>query len=91
MSLLEPYFPNSIPGRTQEPPPPVTIEGETEYEVNEILDSKILLQRLLYLVDWKGYAPSERSWEPAKHLHCPKLVQDFHTRYPLKPSLGKPP
>jgi hypothetical protein len=91
VSLLEPYFPNSIPGRTQEPPPPVTIEGETEYEVNEILDSKILRRRLLYLVDWKGYAPSERSWEPAKHLHCPELVQDFHTRYPLKPSLGKPP
>jgi len=87
VSLLEPYSPNTIPGRQQDPPPPVIVEDETEYEVNKILDSKILRRKLFYLVDWKGYNPSERSWEPASHLtHCPDLVQEFHLQYPLKPA-----
>ena len=41
VSQLEPATPNSILGRTQPPPPPVEVDGEPEYEILEILDSKI--------------------------------------------------
>jgi len=87
ISLLEPYSPNTIPGHQQDPPPPVIVEDEAEYEVNKVLDSKILRRKLFYLVDWKGSSPSEHSWELANHVvHCPDLVQEFHLRYPLKPA-----
>ena len=33
-------------------PQPVEVEGELEYEVARILDSKIERRRLKYLVDW---------------------------------------
>ena len=33
--------PNTILNQTQEPPPPVEVEGEEHYEVGDILDSKI--------------------------------------------------
>ena len=49
--LLERYKPSIIPGQTQEPPPPIIIDDTHEYEVERILDSKILHRRLFYLVD----------------------------------------
>ena len=80
-SLLHPYRPNTIPGRTQPPPPHVEIEGHEEYEVKEILDSRIRRNRLEYYIDWEGYLPSERTWEPAEDVrNAATAVKDFHTR-----------
>ncbi len=41
VSLLETYHVFTIPGRTYEPTPPIVINGEQEYEVEEILYSNI--------------------------------------------------
>jgi hypothetical protein len=41
VSLLEPYHVSTITKRTHEPIPPIVINGEQKYEVEEILDSKI--------------------------------------------------
>jgi hypothetical protein len=58
-----------------------------EYEVEEILDSKLVRKKLYYLVLWKGYPISEATWEPPDHLsNAAQAVRDFHLRYPDKPS-----
>jgi hypothetical protein len=49
VSLLEPYHENPISERHQEPPAPVEIEGQEEFEVQEVLDSKKIRGKLLYL------------------------------------------
>ncbi|MBW0539519.1 hypothetical protein O181_079234, partial [Austropuccinia psidii MF-1] len=88
ISLLEPVKTSTIPNRHQEPPPPIIIEEEEEWEVSQILDSKLKRRKLWYLVEWKGFSQdSERStWEPAENLkNCPELVKDFHSLYPEKP------
>ncbi|MBW0542048.1 hypothetical protein O181_081763 [Austropuccinia psidii MF-1] len=88
ISLLEPVKTSTIPNRHQEPPPPIIIEEEEEWEVSQILDSKLKRRKLWYLVEWKGFSQdSERStWEPAENLkNCPELVKDFHSLYPDKP------
>lgn len=41
VSQLKPTTPNLIPGQTQPLLPPVEVDGEPEYEISEILDSKI--------------------------------------------------
>jgi hypothetical protein len=41
VSLLEPYHTSTIPRKTHEPHPPIVVDGEQEYEVEEILDSRI--------------------------------------------------
>lgn len=78
-SLLDQYHANDIEGRTQlVPQPPEIVEGEPEYEVKEVLDSKIAGRTVWYYVDWVGYGPEERTWEPAGNLtHAERLVTDW--------------
>ena len=41
VSQLEPAEPDPFPHHRQPPPPPVEVEGSMEYEISEILDSKL--------------------------------------------------
>lgn len=81
VSLLRLCLPHS---RLLQKALPVTVEGDEEYKVKAILDSKIFRGTVRYLIDWKGYGPEERSWEPMSHLHCDDLLRRFHLRYPTK-------
>ena len=89
--MLEPATPNEILNRVQSPPPPVDVQGDLEYEISEVLDSKIDRHRsckLLYFVQWLGYENTneEFSWLPATELdHAKDLISDFHSTYPDKP------
>ncbi|MBW0576483.1 hypothetical protein O181_116198 [Austropuccinia psidii MF-1] len=88
ISLLEPVKTSTIPNWHQEPLPPIIIEEEEEWEVSQILDSKLKRRKLCYLVEWKGFSQdSERSTrEQSENLkNFPELVKDFHSLYPDKP------
>ena len=92
VSMLEPFVPSSIPQRVPTPPPPIEIDGEQEYEISEILDSKIDRRRkacpLLYLVRWAGYegTSDETQMILATELeHTAELVADFHKAHLDKP------
>src|SRR5215469_13377488 len=65
VSLLELINKSSIPNHQQDPPPPVEIAGEDEYEVDRIVNSERRCGRVLYLVQWKGYEdrPDFQTWE----------------------------
>ena len=83
VSLLDTHRPNTIPERTQPPPPPEEVLGELEYEVERILDSRWKRGRRLYLVDWKGYSPEERTWEPEAHLEgAAEAIAEYHRHHP---------
>ncbi|MBW0475633.1 hypothetical protein O181_015348 [Austropuccinia psidii MF-1] len=74
-------------------PPPIIIEEEDEWEVSQILDSKLKIQKLWYLVEWKSFSqdPERSIWEPAKNLgNCPEIVKDFSSLYPDKPGPNSP-
>ena len=81
-SLLEPYQDNTIPNRIT---PPIELEDGSEYEVTTIHDSKIVRNKVYYLVDWIGYSPSEHTWEPVENVaNARALLEDFHHQYPDK-------
>jgi hypothetical protein len=68
------------------PPDPVTVEGEEEYKVNKITDSRIFCHQLQYRVKWKGYEEGSDSWKPAANLtHTKRKIADFHKKYPSAP------
>ena len=45
-------------GHIQPPPPPVEVDGEVEWEMNAIIDSRYFgrAKKLQYRVQWAGYA-----------------------------------
>ena len=87
VSLLEPYTTSSILDRLTSPPPSIEVSDGSEDEVAAILDSKIIRNKLYYLVDWLGYTPNDRTWEPLENLaNASEMVAAFHNKYPHKPS-----
>jgi len=75
-----------IVGRPFQPPPePILVDGETEYEVEKILNSRMYYQKLQFLVAWKGYGQEENSWVNASDVHALDLIQEFYQTHPQAP------
>ncbi|SGY19858.1 BQ5605_C017g08353 [Microbotryum silenes-dioicae] len=93
VSLLKLYQANSLASRcSNPPPPPEIINGEEEYQVEQILDSRNnrRSRRLEYFVDWTGYGPQDRQWVSAADFDDDdSLVIKFHTRHPHKPGFER--
>ncbi|KAF8747242.1 hypothetical protein RHS01_11373 [Rhizoctonia solani] len=79
VSLLSAFKQDTEFDRTFTPPPPViTAEGEEEYKVDRFVDWAAEDGIWKCRVRWKGYAPHEDTWEPAKDLqHCKDELRNF--------------
>jgi hypothetical protein len=77
---LIPFVSTKAYGQAYSQPPPELIDGEEEYEVNEIIRhrTKGRTRAREYFVSWKGYPSSENSWVKAKDLHAPELIAEYH-------------
>jgi hypothetical protein len=53
------------------------MDGQQEYEVEEIIDDRSHRHKQQYLVRWLGYPTSENSWVNAKDLHSSKLLAKY--------------
>ena len=83
---LSPIPEDPIPGQHPLPPPlPEIIDGEEEWVMEEILDSKVINRKLRYLVKWEGYRIKHNSWEPQENVHALDLVTEFHRKHPGAP------
>jgi len=85
VSQLELAIPNTILDQIQPPPPPVKVDGELEFEITEILNSKVDCWckscKLLCLVCWSSYegTDEETSWLFATELgNTMELLEDYH-------------
>jgi hypothetical protein len=69
----------------------VEVDGEEEYHVDEILDSREFgrWKKLQYLVKWTGY--DQPNWENARDVDGLQAVDRFHALYPGKPGPLGPP
>jgi hypothetical protein len=58
VSLLDPVSEDLLQGQVMPPPPPVEVDGEEEYQVSSIEDSRMYRNQVQYLVRWTGMIPS---------------------------------
>jgi len=98
VSQLEPEHPNTFTDREQPPPPPLIVDGQPEYLIERLIDSKYNRTRrrcqLSYHVKWVGYpisnAPSDWILADAFDDAAGKLLTEaYHSQFPLKPGPEK--
>jgi hypothetical protein len=75
-----------IVGRRAQPPPePEMVDGQEEYEVEAVKDSRLWYGKLEFLIAWKGYGREAWTWEQEEDVHAPGLVSAFYQANPDAP------
>ena len=78
VSLLKPYRSD---GRIQPAPPAHIMDGEEEYEVEQILAHRLKGKGTEFLIKWMGYGPEHNTWEPEANVeHAPEKLADYWKR-----------
>jgi hypothetical protein len=54
------------------------VNSNTEYEVEDILDYKLVREKPRYLIKWRDYLQSENTWEPKSSLNCSEKLTSYH-------------
>ena len=71
-----------VEGQKKIPPKTVIIKGEEEFEVEKILNKRIVRGKEKFLVKWKGYMAEEDTWESRENLeNVEELVEEFEREY----------
>ncbi len=70
-------------------PPPDIVEGQPEWEVEEIVDTRLFgkNKKRQYQVRWKGYSQAHDTWEPKTNVFAKELIQRFKEKQRQTPSL----
>nr|XP_061822090.1 uncharacterized protein LOC133610044 [Nerophis lumbriciformis] len=86
VSQIKPVAESALSPPVPAPPPSRFLEnGDQVWTVKEILRVRRQGRGLVYLVDWEGYGPEDRSWVPASYLADPSLLEDFYRANPDAP------
>jgi hypothetical protein len=86
IDLLTPYRETITHGPNYQRPVPDLVDGEEEYSVEKILDSRKFgrRQRLQYLVKWEGYPDSDNMWVDKDDVFADDKVREFKVSNPTK-------
>ena len=85
-SLLTPQVVTPEYGIPADPPLPELVDGESEFEVESILQHKFIghKKEVCYLVQWRGYSRAESTWEPEEHLrNAPEVLEAYKATHRL--------
>ena len=86
-SLLTPQVITPEYGTPEEPPLPELVDGEIEFEVENILQHKSVGRKkeLRYLVQWRGYSRAESTWEPEENLrNASEVLEAYKSTHHLQ-------
>jgi len=64
---------------------PIIVDGELEWEVEEILNSRWHQRRLQFLIKWKDFGREHNSWKVASNVKALDLVTEYYRKHPAAP------
>jgi len=71
-----------VEGQKKILPKLLIIKGQEEFEVEEILNKRMIREKKKFLVRWKGYMVEEDTWENRENLeNIKELVKEFKRKY----------
>ena len=74
-----------LPGQENPKPVSILVDGVEEWEVQEILASKLVRGKLMYRTSWVGHDP-DPTWYPAANFEgAPHKLQAYHNKYLKRP------
>ena len=82
-SLLTPYKETTTNRAQYQEPVPDLVDGQPEWEIEQILGARRRHNQLQYLVRWKGFSDTYDSWEPLTHIKADHLIAEFYKQKPL--------
>jgi hypothetical protein len=74
-----------LPGQEPPKPPGTPINGVEEWEVEEILASKLTRSTLKYRVKWVGHDPDPVWYKASNFMGSPYKLREYHESYPNRP------
>lgn len=78
-----------LPGQRNDPPPPMEINREEEWEVEQVLAARLRYGKLQYPLKWTGFDDDPEWYDAANLKNSPHLIRDFHKSNPTQPGLPK--
>jgi hypothetical protein len=76
---------NPLPGQEAEEPDGEVLEsGEKEWEVDDVLASRLHYGKLQYQVSWRGWDPDPNWYYAGLLKNSPALLKKYHDQYPEK-------
>jgi len=71
-----------LPGQLQEPGLPIVVNGQEEWDVDEILASRAYYNKLQYRVKWVSSEPDPAWYYASDFIGCPHKLREFHDKNP---------
>ncbi|TPX31214.1 hypothetical protein SeLEV6574_g08557 [Synchytrium endobioticum] len=84
ISLLKKYIRPKDPSKQLPKAPPIKVNPEEEWVIKDILDVRRRGRGFEYYIDWEGFGPESRTWEPRWHLNDDVMLREWHARNPEK-------
>ena len=82
---VQPYK-SPVAGQHVTLPEAIEVEGTSEYEVEEVLDSRLKRGKLEYLLKWSGYTDDYNTWKPESNLvNSKEAINNFYKSNPFTP------
>ena len=72
-------------GQRNPEPPPLQVNNQDEYEVEQVLAVKLVRGKLKYRVKWKGYDDDPEFYLASALRNSPLVLQQFYKANPYRP------